>query len=133
MLTSEDKVEILELAARYCHAVDHLDAAAYADVFTEDGELYSDGKLRARGRQQFIQNIADAKAKGLNRRHWTCNPVIDGDGDQARLRLYVMSVEYTRSLTPYFMGEYDDSLVKVHGRWKFKVRRVTGTAGATIV
>lgn len=132
-LTSADKVEIIELAARYSHAIDHLEAEAYAGVFTEDGELYAEGKLRARGRAALMENIRKAAAAGLTRRHWNCNAVIDGDGDSARLRLYIMAVDYSRSLTPYLMGEYDDTLVKANGRWKFKVRKVTLCAGAMIV
>ena len=132
-LTTSDKVEIIELAARYSHAIDHLDANAYSEVFTEDGELYADGKLRATGHAALAENVRKAAAAGLKRRHWNCNPVIDGDGKTARLRLYIMAVEYSKSLTPYLMGEYDDVLVKVNGKWKFKLRRVNLCAGAMIV
>lgn len=132
-LTTADKFEIVELAARYSYAIDHLDAEAYADVFTEDGELFGDGKSRGRGRAALAGNVRRAAAAGVKRRHWNCNPIIDGDGDTARLRIYIMAVEYSKSLTPYLMGEYDDELVKVNGQWKFKVRRVNLCAGGMIV
>ena len=36
-LTVEDRLEILQLLARYAHATDGVDAEARADVFTDDG------------------------------------------------------------------------------------------------
>jgi hypothetical protein len=132
-LTSDDRLEIIELAARYSHAIDHLDAEAYANVFTEDGELYAGQTLRAAGHAALKANIAKAEAAKVSRRHWNCNPIVDGDGSTARLRVYLMAVEYTKSLSPYLMGEYDDELVKLNGKWKFKRRRIMLCAGGMIV
>ena len=130
-LTTADKLEIIELAARYCHAVDHLDTEAYTAMFTEDCEVYADGRLRGQGHAFLAENIR--KTSGLKRRHWTCNAIIDGDAQAARLRAYIMVIEYSKSLTPYLMGEYDDSLVKVNGQWKFKVHRAIICSGPKIV
>ncbi len=129
-LTADDKLEIMELAARYNFTIDRHQPEAWADVFTDDGELWSDGKLRGAGRAALEDYMRASAKRGLNTRHFTSNAVIDGDGDQATLRMYVMAWNITDgSMVPYVMGAYDDVLVKVNGQWKFKLRRVTPHAG----
>ena len=86
-LATEDHLAIHELIARYCFAIDHGEPEAYAACFTEDGELYADGRLRGKGRAALAANIVKANQQGLHRRHWPCNALIEGDGNAARLRL----------------------------------------------
>ena len=40
-LTAGDRMEMIELVARYNHAIDSRDAEAWADTFTEDGRFYA--------------------------------------------------------------------------------------------
>ena len=129
-LSTADELEILELAARYNHAIDHREGEAWADVFTDDGQLITDGTVRAAGREGLLGHIRRAQASGQKVRHWICNPLIDGDGDSARLRMYVLAYVFTDgNITPTIMGEYDDDLVRENGRWKFRTRRVTACGG----
>ena len=129
-LTAEDKLEIMELAARYNFAIDRRLAEEWADVFTEDGELWGGGKLRAAGRAGLEEHMRTAAKTGESIRHWTSNTVIDGEGDKATLQMYVMAWNITGGgMVPYVMGDYDDTLVKVNGRWKFKRRHVTPRTG----
>ncbi len=128
-LTPADRIEIMELASRYNHAIDHRRAEEWADVFTDDGKFVAYGEVRAQGREQLVAYIHKAAAAGHKSRHWTSNAVIGGDGDNAQLKLYVMAIDISEGIHPYIMGEYDDALVKVGGRWKFKVRNVTLCAG----
>ena len=132
-LATEDHLAIHELIARYCFAIDHGEPEAYAACFTEDGELYADGRLRGKGRAALAANIVKANQQGLHRRHWPCNALIEGDGNAARLRLYVMTFDIDKSLAPYLIGEYDDRLVKVNGQWLFQCRRVDLCAGKLAV
>ncbi len=129
-ISTADKLEIMELASRYNYAVDHKDAEAWADCFTDDGEFKVNGQLVAQGRAAFV---AFVKAKGADwvTRHWTNNAIIDGNEDMARLRLYVTaySVVDGALAAPYVMGEYDDTVVKSGGRWKFKQRHMQVAAG----
>jgi hypothetical protein len=125
----EDKLAINELVAKYNMAMDHVQAADWAGTFTEDGELQIDGKPIAKGRAALTAMVENA-AKGEYRgRHWVCNSIIDGEGDTARLRMYVLSFGIIGGITPRVMGEYDDTLVRVNGQWKFKTRRITFCAG----
>ncbi len=49
--------------------------------------------------------------------------------DLVRLKLYIMALDIAEGIRPYIMGEYDDTLVRVDGRWKFRERNVTLCAG----
>lgn len=131
-LTAEDKVEIMELTARYNFAIDRRDPESLADVFTEDGELWSGGNLRGSGRKALADYMR-ASARNHPIRHFTSNTMIEGDGDHATLRMYVMAWNIANGgMVPYVLGEYDDVLLKVNGKWKFKLRRVTPVAGKVL-
>jgi hypothetical protein len=63
-------------------------------------------------------------------RHWVTNFIIEGDGNRANLRCYVMSFNITHGLqAAHVMGEYNDDLVKIDGAWKFQSRRMIAAAG----
>ena len=132
-LTSADKLEIMELASRYNWAIDHRRAEEFADLFTDDGKFEAYGQTRAEGRAQLIAYIQKAAAAGHKSRHWICNAVIEegkeNAGNTARLRLYVMAIDISEGIRPYIMGDYDDTLVKVDNKWKFKLRSVRLCAG----
>ena len=128
-LSLEDKQAITELTARYNHAIDHKLAEEWADTFIESGSLRSDGRMLCQGRHARIDFVKKAEAAGLKSRHWVCNLLIDGEGDRARLRMYVLSIAFVNGIDPYTMGEYDDTLVKVNGQWKFETRTITHCAG----
>ena len=127
--STEDKIAINELVSRYNMAMDHLQAAEWAATFTDDGELVIDGKPIAQGKAALTAMVETA-AKGVYRgRHWVCNSIIEGEGDTARLRMYVLSIAINDGIVPRVMGEYDDTLVRQNGQWKFKTRRITFCAG----
>lgn len=128
-LTLEDKQAIAELVARYNFALDHLRIEEWVDTFTDDGELRTGDKTQCKGRSNRIAFLEQARAKGHRSRHWAANLVIDGDDDVARLRMYVLSIAINNGIEPYIIGEYDDTLVKVNGEWRFKRRHVTVVTG----
>ncbi len=120
-----DKIAIVELVARYNHAIDHQDTATWVNLFTEDGLLLTDDKIRAQGRDALRAYAGSAPPEGRSRRHWTSNIVIDIDGETAVLKAYVMVFNLAEGLsTPYLMAEYDDRLIKVDGQWRFKLRHM---------
>lgn len=128
-LSTQDKLDIMELAARYAFTIDRRMAEEWADCFTEDGLMISGNGNRVEGRAAFIEHMRKARESGKKVRHWGCNHIVEGDGDTARLRMYLMAVDISNGITPYVMGEYDDTVVRVNGQWKFKVRRITFAAG----
>ncbi len=126
-----DKIEIIELVAKYNTYIDHHEAEAWADLFTEDGIFQSGNNIRAAGSAQLFDYVAKRRLTGLPKlRHWAVNHIIDISGNEGRLRCYVMAFNIEHGLeAPYIMAEYDDTLLRVGGRWKFKHRRVTIVAG----
>ena len=128
-LSTQDKLEIIELAARYSMTIDQRMGEEWADCFAEDGLLISGNGNRVEGRAAFIEHMRKAKASGKQVRHWGCNHIVEGEGDTARLRMYVLSVAIHDGIVPRVMGEYDDTLVKQDGQWTFKTRSITFCAG----
>ena len=118
-ISSADKLEIQELIARYNHAVDSGDTAAYAATFTEDGS-FQGGRDPVQGRE----NLAEMAGRAGGNRHWTANHIIDGDGDAATLRCYVMVTRTGEGTQIGSTGLYTDELKKVNGAWLFAKRRV---------
>lgn len=120
-LSVEDRLDILELVARYNHAIDSGNGKAWADTFTEDG-VFETARGKTEGRdalQKFVEGMA-ANMPGI--RHWNNNHVIEGDGDKATHTCYLMLLR--PEADPAFTSRYEDSLVKVNGQWKFAHRNV---------
>ena len=53
-LTTADTLEILDLIARYNHAIDSDDGEAYADTYTDDG-VFQYPRGSARGRRELAE------------------------------------------------------------------------------
>lgn len=134
MLTWSDKSEIAELAVRYNHAVDHRDAEAWANVFTEDGSVEINGRVLCSGRADMIDYIERQKLLPAKRHHWNSEVIVDeigGDPDSARLRIYIMGYDTTDGLAkaPYVLAEYDDLVVRQGSGWRIKRRRLSTLVG----
>lgn len=123
-LTTEDRLEILDLAARYSHATDHSDGEALADTFTEDGIFEIAGGEPRQGRAAHIEAASTPRPAGLVMRHFISNPVIEGDGDTATMKLYVEVKNVAAEGKPMLVGCYYDDLRRENGAWKFAKRRV---------
>ena len=128
-LTVADRLEILELLGRYAHAIDSGDGEAYADCFTDDGviELRRAG-LHVQGREALIEFARGDHARSGAARHMTNSPIIEGDGDAATMRVYLLRLYQDRSrdgergIGP--VGLYHDTLRRIGGRWRFAYREV---------
>ena len=121
-LSIEDKLEIQELAARYNHAVDSGDGAAYAATFTDDGVMAA-GEMKLEGRDALEQFAKGFGQSQNSPRHVISNIVVEGDGDHATLRAYIqMFVMDNGRQQIATAGKYNDDLIKKDGKWRF-VRR----------
>lgn len=131
-LSAADRLAILELLARYAHAIDSGDGEAYADCFTADGaiELRRAGLL-VRGRDALARFAREDAARSGPARHLSNSPVIEsvaGDPDRARMRVYLLRLyrdrppDDRRGLGP--AGCYRDALRRSGGRWRFERREV---------
>ena len=123
-LSTEDKLDILELCARYNHAFDGENPDAFAATFTHDGAF---GSIVGREElKTFVPQKWEQMRDNGTRvcRHWNTSHVIDGDGGTARHRCYALVLGRKGDGPPFIglTGVYDDVLKKVNGEWKF-VRR----------
>ena len=109
-LTTDDRLAIQDLIARYNHAIDGGDPEGWAATFAPDGTFESLVAF-ARGFQQRLPGA----------RHWNNNLLIDGDGDHATTRCYLM---LWRECAPVSEGMYVDTLKRINGQWRFTSRKV---------
>jgi hypothetical protein len=123
-LTTEDRLDIQDLMARYSRAIDFGRWDELPGFFTEDCTL-DFGKVMGshRGRDAVAGFATMLKGTGLTMRHYVGNCIIEGAGDRATATTYVLAFTgQIGSLMPT-TGRYEDELRKVGGRWLLHVRR----------
>lgn len=125
-----DIEEIKKLHARYTFAVDEMNWEAVIDLFAEDatgdwayGEMGSRGKYDGKEEiARFFKELVPKEARMF--RHMVMQPDIEVDGDRARARWYMFGfgtyVLPQGDVPAWTHGRYDNDLVKIDGRWKFK-------------
>ncbi len=126
-LDAADTLEILQLAARYNHAIDYGDPEAWAGTFTEDG-VFNGGPQPVSGHEALAQFAAGFGVNMAGAQHWTNNHVVDGDGDEATHTCYLNLVQTKEGAKSIVTGRYQDSLKKVDGQWRFTERNVIPNA-----
>ncbi|MCC7366154.1 MAG: nuclear transport factor 2 family protein [Dehalococcoidia bacterium] len=129
-LSTEDKLAIQDLYARYNHAIDFGKGDVWAATFTPDGTFSSLGAGTFTGTEQ-LTGFGNGFATRIKGRHWTNNLVIEDAGDGAKGTCYLALLllggpeKGTSFLTT---GIYNDELVRTDGGWRFKSRAVTPDA-----
>ncbi len=118
-LAAEDHLAILNLIARYNHAIDLGNPEMWADCFTEDGEFDARPVTHCHGRADLLEFCGRSQGRT---RHWTSNLLVEGEGDTATASLYLMAVTPGAIAEPGVTGVYHDQLVKQDGDWKIKRR-----------
>ncbi len=129
-LSIEDQIAILALVARYNHAVDSGDVETRAATFTEDGVWDSETGGVVRGREAILAHARDRAPHAHTWKHWTNNPVIEGDGDAATIRQYMMLVGVDGALRIRMLGTYHDTLRREPDGWRFAYRKLVTHARA---
>jgi hypothetical protein len=135
----KDRAEIQQLMWRYVRALDSLNAEAYADVFTEDGQFGS-GRNTVKGRAALSKMVADLKQARAEREakgepqsppmyHVITNSNIEFvDAEHARYYAYWMTVFGAAGQdTPPRVaaaGRSIDELVRLNGQWLIQSRNV---------
>lgn len=127
-----DAQEITQLYAKYCRAADNDQAEAWADCFTEEGVLFTDGKLLSSGREEHIARRNASSIKG-KRQHWNTNIILERtpSGDvKGTAYLMVVDIEGPKSdPVVSLVGNYEDEIVQTPTGWKFSVRRLVFIGG----
>ena len=117
----EDREEIRELTARYCHAIAAADVAAIVGLFCEDGSFCINGQVTTgtAALTEFYSTFSDTPPMPFIQNH-----VIDELGvssARARCSAEIRLVQDGVAVTG--AGWYNDSFRRVDGRWKFSERQ----------
>lgn len=119
----EDRADIAQLRAHYCHVLDHRDWDELISLFTEDGIF--DGLAYVKGRDAihrfFAQTVAPM-AEGFW--HFCSNPTIHLEGDRASGRISMEYLSVTNGVSYVSAGHYDDVFEKIDGKWYFASRKI---------
>jgi uncharacterized protein (TIGR02246 family) len=121
-LTTDDVTAIQQLYARFCNTLDDGEADAFVECFAPDGSLGGVGTpVRGHGAlRKFAEDLV-----GRNMRHVATGIYVEGDGDEAVGRAYLVAYRGTRPAKLLATGRYRDRICKVDGDWRFAERVFT--------
>ena len=123
-LSTEDRLQIAEIVARYCWAIDQRRWDGFADLFTDDCRLdFGDVMGVFEGRAGIERFTTVMTGLDLFMRHYGTNLIVEGDGREAVARSYVLAITGTGPARAQATGRYEDRLVKADGRWRIRERR----------
>jgi hypothetical protein len=126
-LSVADRLEIHELYARYCHAVDAFDGTAWSACFTPDGSFVPctgiDAGTHWEGRAELAE-LGSKPDRESRARHWTSNIVLTNRGDHVEGRCYGMRIDISGPRARVMSSVvYHDVIVQHEGEWLFRSRR----------
>jgi uncharacterized protein (TIGR02246 family) len=133
-LSAEDRLDIMDLIARYAHTLDTGDLDGYVDNFAPDGVLFE----RHHGRDQIREYVGMLMREGragplpngdVAYRHFPGQPTIDGSDGRASVHSYLLWITMGTEPPMNAAAEYLDECVKLDGRWYFASRTLRRLAG----
>jgi hypothetical protein len=133
-MSAEDRLDIMDLIARYAYTLDSGDLDGYVHNFAPDGVLFESH----RGHDQIREYVAMLMRQGragplpsgdVAYRHFVGAPVIDGDANRATGHSYLLWVSMGSEPPVSAAAEYTDECVKLDGRWVFQSRSLRRLAG----
>ncbi|MFE7421994.1 nuclear transport factor 2 family protein [Rhodococcus sp. NPDC057529] len=130
MSTLEERIRRLEdleairyLDAQYCRHLDDGNWDALMELFTDDGEF--DGLSNPNGKAEMRAFFAGLGDGGLTAFwHFITNLEIDLDGDRGTVRSFLWQPCVTDANASVAAGRYTDQVVRVDGRWLYRVKQV---------
>lgn len=134
---AEDRAQIENLSNRYMIAMDAGDIETVMSAWTDDGELEWAGGVE-HGKEAIRKAMSGFLARlhgsvppsATSRprvRHHILNHVIYVNGNTAHTIAYWLAITNNtpqKDLQLLYFGHYEDELVKPHGHWLFKLRKV---------
>ena len=118
-----DKLAIQELFARYAHAIDDLDPAAWVACFAADG-IFQVGTRAMQG-ATALRGYADVHVREIRCRHMMSNFLYTVRGDEAAGQCSMLATLATAGGYRIFaQGRYVDHLVRQDGVWRIAHRKV---------
>lgn len=127
-LTVEDRLDIMELPARYADALDMLEPEQLRDIFTDDAVWeVVDGGLRLVGLDDIMTFMARPDVHPgahLMTNIYIAAPTADGPVVHLRSRgVFPVGPSDRLNPTEVFYGRYEDDVVKTDAGWRIRHRR----------
>ena len=120
-----DRLDILDLYARYSVLFDTGQAEAWADLFTPDGTFFIVGGPSLYGTAE-LEPFAERRYRDTpGIRHIVSNVIVEPAGDGARGSAYVVvlgGVDDGAATQILTLGGYDDRLARTESGWRFESR-----------
>jgi SnoaL-like domain len=125
-----DERAILRVLYAYCHAIDYGEEARWLALFAADGIFHVDmprglPPLHCAGQKELAAFIgAHPRAPAALHKHLVLNPLIELQGDEARVASYFqLLLDIDGTPQTYCFGRYLDRLVRSDsGLWRFRER-----------
>lgn len=140
----EDRLQIYELYARYCWALDTGDTDGYVALFTEDAEVTEetrDGGIDIRRGPQEIRQLVlkfHQRPDFPGHQHQMAQFVFEPDSrarpDHWTVRSYAWATINHPPAPPHlhWCGHVEDVVARVDGEWKIRSKAIMGWAGPVL-
>ena len=130
-LSTEDRLDIIELPSWYADALDQLHPEELRAVFTDDAIWEMIGGIRLEGIDAIMEFMGRADVHPgahLMTNIYIASVADDpaGDGVMVHLRsrgIYPVGPSNPRDPTTVFYGRYDDDVVRTDAGWRIRHRR----------
>jgi hypothetical protein len=129
----QDREEIGLLLTDYGRFLDRRDFAAFSQLFAEKEGEWIGGMGRAKTPQAIRKLMEDTIGKDTNKisspnyHLFTKERIfVNGDQAQAPCRWIFVVQGQSGQPQPFYLGHYEDTLIRENGRWKFLRRIVYG-------
>ena len=128
-IPAEDRLEIQELYARYCHFANHCDGENRADCFVENG-FFSPSLGPGSGkpyewRADLAAFISVPDLRPLQHRHWNSALTLERNGEDIKAVSYAFLLLVANVESPKIVGGVTnrDILARENGAWNLRERR----------
>lgn len=129
-MSTTDRLDLLELYARYAWAYDGGHAEEYAALFTPDGRFERPGAEPVCGRGDLAGLVTAAQGRGSGYTHVTSNVVVAATSDGASGRAYVVLLRIEPGAVSLLAaGRYHDEFVRMPDGWRISTRRFEPATG----
>jgi hypothetical protein len=130
-LSAEDRLDIMELFAKYAWAIDSGDADGVLQCFAEDALLDHlwQGKMvgHEKIRRAFEELWYDRPSWWIGRQHLANHFVMEPESEGARVKAFFSILQYNveyRTNFVFGIGTWDNFCTKRNGRWVFQSLKV---------
>lgn len=126
-LSADDRLDIIELFARYAWAIDLADPELAVTCFAEDGYFDHLWQGRVQGHEAIVKNLEslwyDRQSWWYGRQHIFNHFLIEAESeDRAQVKSFFQILQYNTDYNTNFVfgiGTRNDTVVKRNGKWVF--------------